>query len=508
VPVQCVSGVPGLAMAEVPEVLPVVVPVSQPVPVWLGGEPVVLGEQMPRGLPEGAARQLAAVLADQRQPRRAQGRAESRQPPATLAVAGDVDLQADVAECQRLVRFLEQVPDRRARRGRRHRLSYVLAVAVVATAAGEPSPTAMGEWAATAPAALLARLGAQTGRGGGPRRPDRSTITRALAATGDDLDRALCGFLAAVRRTQGGLAYRSLHVDGKAVKKAAGAGGRVPMLLSARADDGTVAAQLPIEAKTNEIPMFAPLLDRIDDITGAVITGDQLHTQRAHATYLHARGAHYIFTVGENQPNLYAAADALPWQHIATEHATIDRGHAPYRGPHHQDPARHRPDPRPVPTRRTDLPARTVRLRPRRHPPGRGSRLGDHQPDRRPSRPSSHRRLHPRPLVRRVTALATRRRPRRGQQHRQTRLPSHGRPPQPHHQHLRPTRHPQTRPTTTRRPSRPLPAPPAPPRTSETKPQPPTVTQPHPHRHPTVTTQPVTTTPQPDHPHHQHKHKP
>jgi predicted transposase YbfD/YdcC len=333
VPVQCVSGAPGLAMAEVPEVLPVVVPVAQPVPVWLGGEPVVLGEQMPRGLPEGAARQLAAVLADRPQPQdagrsgRAQGRVESWRPPARLAVDGDVDLQADVAECQRLVRFLEQVPDRRARRGRRHRLSYVLAVAVVAMAAGEPTPTAMGEWAATAPAALLARLGAQTGRGGGPRRPDRTTITRALAATGDDLDRALCAFLAAVRRTQGGLAYRSLHVDGKAVKKAAGAGGRVPMLLSARADDGTVAAQLPIDTKTNEIPMFAPLLDRIADITGAVITGDQLHTQRAHATYLHARGAHYIFTVGENQPNLYAAADALPWQHIATEHATIDRGH-------------------------------------------------------------------------------------------------------------------------------------------------------------------------------------
>jgi hypothetical protein len=73
--------------------------------------------------------------------------------------------------------------------------------------------------------------------------------------------------------------------------------------------------------------MFAPLLDRAEDITGAVITGDQLHTQRAHATYLHQCGAHYIFTVGENQPNLYATLDALPWQHIATEHATIDRGH-------------------------------------------------------------------------------------------------------------------------------------------------------------------------------------
>src|SRR5262249_38118192 len=154
-----------------------------------------------------------------------------------------------------------------------------------------------------------------------------TTTPGAGAAAGEDLDEALCAWTGALRGAGGGLRYRSLHVDGKAVKKAAGADGRVPMLLSARGDDGTVAAQLPIEAKTNEIPMFAPLLDRIDDITGTVITGDQLHTQHGHATYLHERGAHYIFTVGENQPNLFAALDALPWQHIAVEDATIDRGH-------------------------------------------------------------------------------------------------------------------------------------------------------------------------------------
>jgi hypothetical protein len=47
------------------------------------------------------------------------------------------------------------------------------------------------------------------------------------------------------------------------------------------ADDGTVAAQLPVSTKTNEIPMFAPLLDRIEDLTDTVVTAGQLHTQRA-----------------------------------------------------------------------------------------------------------------------------------------------------------------------------------------------------------------------------------
>jgi predicted transposase YbfD/YdcC len=318
-------------MADLPEVLPVVLPASRPVPVWLGGEPVVLPAHMPAGLPDDVTRQLAVVLSEQ-QPGTAQpSRSEAGTPriPPVLVVALEQDLVLDSAECARLVAFLDAVADRRKRRGRQYRLSYLLAVAVVAMMAADVTLASIGEWVATAPASLLIALGARLDRRGGPARPNTATINRALAAAGDDLDRALCAWVAALRRAQHSarLRYRSLHVDGKAVKKAGPKGGRVPMLLSARADDGTIAAQMPITAKTNEIPMFAPLLDRIDDLTDTVVTADQLHTQRAHATYLHQQGAHYVFTVGENQPRLYTALDALPWKDIAIEHATLDRGH-------------------------------------------------------------------------------------------------------------------------------------------------------------------------------------
>ncbi len=92
----------------------------------------------------------------------------------------------------------------------------------------------------------------------------------------------------------------------------------------------SVAAQRPVPVeKTNEITVFAPLLDQLPDtdLAGTVITADQLHTQRGHARYLHRRHAHYIFTVGGNQPKLFAALDKLPWKHIAVEAATVDRGH-------------------------------------------------------------------------------------------------------------------------------------------------------------------------------------
>ena len=58
-----------------------------------------------------------------------------------------------------------------------------------------------------------------------------------------------------------------------------------------------------------------------------MITADQMHTQRKHARQIDAAGAFFIFTIGENQPGLFAAADALPWKSVAGEAWTVDRGH-------------------------------------------------------------------------------------------------------------------------------------------------------------------------------------
>ena len=65
------------------------------------------------------------------------------------------------------------------------------------------------------------------------------------------------------------------------------------MLLSGIWDDGTTAAQLPVDTvKTNEIPVFRQLLGKIpeEDLEGAVISADQMHTQRRHARKIERRG--------------------------------------------------------------------------------------------------------------------------------------------------------------------------------------------------------------------------
>jgi hypothetical protein len=127
----------------------------------------------------------------------------------------------------------------------------------------------------------------------------------------------------------------ALAVDGKTVRGAVDAeGNHTHLLAAATHQDCLVLGQVEVGAKTNEIPMFAPLLENLAaagvDLGKVVITADALHSQRAHAEYLHSRGAQFVLTVKQNQPGLYAALDALPWaatpiaaRHVHTGHGRI-----------------------------------------------------------------------------------------------------------------------------------------------------------------------------------------
>ncbi|GIH73550.1 ISAs1 family transposase [Sphaerimonospora thailandensis] len=332
---QCAISDRRLTIDDLPESLPAVIettPYDQHVPAMLGGDPVTLPPQMPAGLAPRSVQEVAAALAAERRQRASQ---TSRRTPEAAGADGSV---IDKAACARLLGFLAQVPDQRDRRGVRYPLPYLLALPIVAMTAHEVQLAGIGEWVADAPEDLLLALGAPLDDAGVARRPDVKAITEALAEHADGYDRALCAWTGALARDQHQHRHRHargpllprLHIDGKSQKGAAPRGGSAPMLLAARRDDGTVAAQRPVATdKTNEITVFAPLLDQLGDaeLAGTVVTADQLHTQRGHATYLHRRDAFYVFTVGGNQKRLFAALDALPWRQIAVEHATVDRGH-------------------------------------------------------------------------------------------------------------------------------------------------------------------------------------
>src|SRR6266511_2751623 len=101
-------------------------------------------------------------------------------------------------QCHDLLDYLAQVADPRHRRGRRHALVAVLAVAVCAVLAGARSLAAIGEWASDAPGQVLACLGVRRDLTGAWRPPGEATVRRVLARIdADALDRAIGAWLAA-----------------------------------------------------------------------------------------------------------------------------------------------------------------------------------------------------------------------------------------------------------------------------------------------------------------------
>jgi predicted transposase YbfD/YdcC len=315
------SGVP------VPEVMPAVMPPVPAVPEFLPAAPAApaLPSRVPADLPREGRAALAAALAGP-----VPG-AQRKAPGKTVLPDDSTPLAWDDAELSRFCGFLRSMPDQRDHRGRRIPLDYLTAVAVAAGAAGDDSPEGAAAWAASAPDRILHRLGASRDPAGKPRRPDAATFSRVLGDSrhAQQVDDALCAWAAARARDLRPGMRKHLRVDGKALRGAA-RGGTAPMLLSGLWDDGTTAAQLSVSVKkTNEIPVFRDLLDKIPpgDLKGAVISADQMHTQRRHAKKTGAAGAFFIFTIGGNQEKLFNAADELPWTAFAGEAWTVDRGH-------------------------------------------------------------------------------------------------------------------------------------------------------------------------------------
>jgi len=322
---QSVMPVPSSVV--VPEVLPAVMPAVPAVPEFLPAAPAspALPSRVPADLPAAGREALAAALAGP-----VPG-AQRKKPGKTVLPDDSTLLTWDEAELARFLGFLRSMPDRRDPRGRRLPLDYLVAVAVAAGAAGDDSPEGAAAWAASAPARILHRLGAPRDAAGQPRRPDTATFSRVLGDPrhAQQVDDVLCAWAAARARVLRPGMRKHLRIDGKALRGAA-RGGTAPMFLSGLWDDGTTAAQLPVNMKKeNEIPVFRDLLDKIPagDLKDAVISADQMHTQRKHVKKIEAAGAFFLFTIGGNQQKLFDAADALPWRAFAGEAWTVDRGH-------------------------------------------------------------------------------------------------------------------------------------------------------------------------------------
>jgi predicted transposase YbfD/YdcC len=248
-----------------------------------------------------------------------------------LSAQPDVPVDLDVQRCADLLEHLARLPDPRKRRGRRHGITAVLAVAVCAVLAGARSFAAIGEWAADVPTGVLAALRVRRDPLTGTRQPPgESTLRRVL--TGIDtaaLDTLVATWLSRhPQRVHSRL--RAVAVDGKTLRGSGAPGVQVHLLAALDHATGAVLAQVRVDGKSNEISAFQPLLARVD-LTAAVVTSDAMHTQRDHVEFLVTiKHAAYICMVKRNQLNLYRQLKTLPWRQVPIGDETHDRGHGRY----------------------------------------------------------------------------------------------------------------------------------------------------------------------------------
>ncbi len=123
----------------------------------------------------------------------------------------------------------------------------------------------------------------------------------------------------------------AVGVDGKERKLAKAAGKKKVHLLGAVTHGtGLVIGQDKVAkaGKANETTHFKPLLEPLP-LHDVLITADAMQATRENARWLtQDKHAHYLVPVLGNQPGLYAALDALPWEDTPVAAATseITRG--------------------------------------------------------------------------------------------------------------------------------------------------------------------------------------
>lgn len=184
-----------------------------------------------------------------------------------------------------LWQVLSTLADPRDRRGVRHDLATVLTLAVAAVAAGARSVVAIAGWAGDLPRVYWPRFGV------GRAAPSAATFSRVLARVDPDVLDAVLG--AWVTAAAGALAGEAaIAVDGKTARGARRSDGtRVHLFAAVTHGSAIPLGQVTAATKGYEIAAFATVLDRLD-LQGRIITADALHTQVAHAHYLHRHGAH------------------------------------------------------------------------------------------------------------------------------------------------------------------------------------------------------------------------
>ena len=201
-----------------------------------------------------------------------------------------------------LLDILAEVPDFRNNRGKRHPLSAILALAVIAMMSGCQSYAAIAHWGRTYHKALAKALGFRH-----TKTPCASTlhyVFKDIDATA--LENALTQWaIAVLENLPTDIQTQAIAIDGKTLRGSDKQGAILTHLLSVVSHQlGITLTQQPVAAKTNEIPIATQILQALD-VSGKIVTTDALLTQKTFCQTLCEKNADYVLPVKANQKQTY-----------------------------------------------------------------------------------------------------------------------------------------------------------------------------------------------------------
>jgi predicted transposase YbfD/YdcC len=217
-----------------------------------------------------------------------------------------IDLNGIEYEEMSLYDYFMQMSDPRKDRGKRYSLVTLLVLIFLAKIGGADSPSAIADWVKARSVEMKELLHLTY-----PKLPHHNTYRRVFAQIVDEE-----AFEQVARHysqgQQSGKDIKVLAFDGKRERGTAPPGeSQGEALLAVYApEQQVVLAQGRIEAEENEIPVAQRLLGEVD-VSGKVLVGDALHTQRALSEQIKKSQGDFLWTVKENQPAAYQAIETL-----------------------------------------------------------------------------------------------------------------------------------------------------------------------------------------------------
>lgn len=211
----------------------------------------------------------------------------------------------DELTAQSIFEYFGSVPDPRVKRTRKHPLTSVLVLSLLAIICGADSFVAIELYGECQEEFLKTFLDLPNGI------PSHDTIGRIFSVLSPSaLRAAFRGWIASLVEVTDG---EVVAIDGKTLRRSfrhAGDKAFVHMVSAWATENRVVLGQIKTEEKSNEITAIPRLLELLR-IKGATVTIDAMGCQKAIAQQIVAGEADYMLAVKENQPTLHSDIIAL-----------------------------------------------------------------------------------------------------------------------------------------------------------------------------------------------------